>query len=66
MPAHPILMVLYTNDAVEVRYTDGSRLHVLPCGTSFSYHVPQDAHPIHGKAKWAGTRENLSLGFPTN
>ena len=49
MPVRPVLMVLYTNDAVEVRYTDGSRLHILPCGSAFSYYVPQDAHPIHGK-----------------
>lgn len=42
-------MVLYTNDAVEVRYSDGSRLHVLPCGTAFSFHWPQDgAHPANG------------------
>ena len=49
MPVSPVLMVLYTNDAVEVRYTDGSRLHILPCGSAFSYYSPQDAHPIHGK-----------------
>ena len=50
MTVHPVLMVLYTNDAVEVRYTDGSRLHILPCGSAFSYYSPQDEHPIHGKA----------------
>lgn len=42
-------MVLYTNDAVEVRFSDNSRLHILPCGTSFTYHTAQDGHPVHGK-----------------
>ena len=43
------LMVLYSNDAVEVRYTDGSRLHVLPCGTTFIYYSPTDGHAVHGE-----------------
>ncbi|XP_053404672.1 uncharacterized protein C5orf34 homolog [Mercenaria mercenaria] len=49
MSSRPQLMVLYTNDAVEVRYKDGSRLHVLPCGTGFTYNKSQeDAHPVNG------------------
>ncbi|XP_052271990.1 uncharacterized protein C5orf34 homolog [Dreissena polymorpha] len=48
MPVRPTMMVLYSNDATEVRYSDGSRLHVLPCGSSFTHHCMQDAHPVHG------------------
>ncbi|KAL4220206.1 hypothetical protein ACF0H5_020614 [Mactra antiquata] len=49
MSVRPTLMVLYTNDAVEVRYSDGSRLQVLPCGTSFTYSKPRpESHPSIG------------------
>jgi hypothetical protein len=42
-------MVLYTNDAVEVRYKDGSRLNILPCGSAFTYCKPhEDSHPANG------------------
>ncbi|CAG5127712.1 unnamed protein product, partial [Candidula unifasciata] len=30
----PALMILYSNDAVEIRYSDGSRLELSPCGSS--------------------------------
>ncbi|KAL3846781.1 hypothetical protein ACJMK2_017739 [Sinanodonta woodiana] len=49
MPVVPTLMVLYTNDAVEVRYSDGSRLHLTPCGSTFFYHTATDgSHPVAG------------------
>ncbi|KAK3603768.1 hypothetical protein CHS0354_023387 [Potamilus streckersoni] len=49
MPVVPILMVLYTNDAVEVRYSDGSRFHLTPCGSTFYYHTAADgSHPVAG------------------
>ena len=39
------IFVLYSNDAVEVRYSDGSRLQLSPCGSSMchqrSSNVPQ-------------------------
>ncbi|KAK7489354.1 hypothetical protein BaRGS_00019462 [Batillaria attramentaria] len=50
MPVVPSLMVLYTNDAVEVRYSDGSRLQLSPCGASmFHQDAPTDeTHPLRG------------------
>ncbi|XP_072034324.1 uncharacterized protein C5orf34 homolog isoform X2 [Amphiura filiformis] len=30
-------MALFSNDATEVRYTDGSRLQLSPCGASFTF-----------------------------
>ncbi|BFZ00322.1 hypothetical protein BsWGS_03360 [Bradybaena similaris] len=38
----PALMVLYSNDAVEIRYSDGSRLELSPCGSSFIHVDPQN------------------------
>lgn len=50
MPAVPVLMVLYSNDAVEVRYSDGSCLQVAPCGSTFVHHESpgETIHPAHG------------------
>lgn len=46
----PALMVLYSNDAVEVRYVDQSCLQVAPCGSTFVHHEsPKEViHPAHG------------------
>lgn len=46
----PALMVLYSNDAVEVRYSDQSCLQVAPCGSTFVHHEsPKEVlHPAHG------------------
>ena len=47
----PTVMVLYTNDAVEVCYADGSRLQLSPCGSSMLHHDPpsdQPRHPLSG------------------
>ncbi|XP_062612767.1 uncharacterized protein C5orf34-like [Saccostrea cucullata] len=48
--ATPSLMVLYSNDAVEVRYSDQSCLQVAPCGSTFVHHEsPKEVlHPAHG------------------
>ncbi|XP_061183350.1 uncharacterized protein C5orf34 homolog [Saccostrea echinata] len=48
--ATPALMVLYSNDAVEVRYSDQSCLQVAPCGSTFVHHEsPKEIlHPAHG------------------
>ncbi|OWF52201.1 hypothetical protein KP79_PYT20100 [Mizuhopecten yessoensis] len=50
MPVVPVLMVLYTNDAVEVRYSDGSCLKMAPCGSTFVHHQSpgETIHPAHG------------------
>ncbi|XP_060071260.1 uncharacterized protein C5orf34 homolog [Ylistrum balloti] len=50
MPVVPVLMVLYTNDATEVRYSDGSCLRMAPCGSTFvHYQNPGETiHPAHG------------------
>ncbi|XP_041359472.1 uncharacterized protein C5orf34 homolog isoform X2 [Gigantopelta aegis] len=50
MEAVPVLMVIYTSDAVEVRYSDGSRLELSPCGSVIKHHKKQDdhVHPISG------------------
>ena len=51
MPVVPTLMVLYTNDAVEVRYSDGSRLQLSPCGSSMLHQDPPSedlGHPLAG------------------
>jgi len=52
MPVVPVLMVLYTNDAVEVRYSDGSCLQVASCGSTFVHHESpgEIIHPVHGKS----------------
>ncbi|XP_071085193.1 uncharacterized protein C5orf34 homolog [Haliotis cracherodii] len=53
MSSMPSLMVLYTNDAVEVRYCDGSSLQLSPCGASVLHHdKPQPGqHPVAGLRK---------------
>ncbi|XP_033760537.1 uncharacterized protein C5orf34 homolog [Pecten maximus] len=50
MPVVPVLMVLYTNDAIEVRYSDGSCLKMSPCGSTFVHHQSpgETIHPAHG------------------
>ncbi len=44
-------LVLYTNDAVDISYADGSRLQLSPCATTFVYHRAPDTyhHPLHSK-----------------
>ncbi|KAJ8309765.1 hypothetical protein KUTeg_011630 [Tegillarca granosa] len=51
MPVVPVLMVLYSNDAVEVRYSDGSCLQVAPCGSTFVHHESpgETIHPAHDR-----------------
>ncbi|XP_046568879.1 uncharacterized protein C5orf34 homolog [Haliotis rubra] len=53
MSSTPSLMVLYTNDAVEVRYADGSSLQLSPCGASVLHHDRPEAgqHPVAGLRK---------------
>lgn len=50
MPVVPVLMVLYTNDAIEVRYSDGSCLKMSACGSTFVHHQSpgETIHPAHG------------------
>ncbi|XP_064615401.1 uncharacterized protein C5orf34 homolog [Liolophura sinensis] len=50
MPAFPVLMVQYINDTTEVRYSDGSRLELSPCGSVFQYEEarPESRHPVQG------------------
>lgn len=36
--AVPLLMVLYSNDAVEIRYSDGSTLQLSACGSTMIHH----------------------------
>ncbi|XP_005100231.2 uncharacterized protein C5orf34 homolog [Aplysia californica] len=36
--AVPVLMFLYSNDATEIRYSDGSRLELSPCGSTMVHH----------------------------
>ncbi|GFR71115.1 chromosome 5 open reading frame 34 [Elysia marginata] len=43
----PLLMVLYSNDAVEVRYSDGSTLQLSACGSTMIHH--DAATPRRGK-----------------
>ncbi|KAI8770556.1 hypothetical protein BgiBS90_028442 [Biomphalaria glabrata] len=49
----PVLMILYSSDATEVRYSDGSRLELSPCGSTMIYHpsVTATEHPHHVKYK---------------
>ncbi|XP_067669599.1 uncharacterized protein C5orf34 homolog [Haliotis asinina] len=53
MSSTPSLMVLYTNNAVEVRYCDGSSLQLSPCGASVLHHDRPEAeqHPVTGLRK---------------
>ena len=48
--AAPVLMTLFTDDAVEVRYSDQSCLQLSPCGSTFVHHESpgQLIHPAHG------------------
>ncbi|XP_059143355.1 uncharacterized protein C5orf34 homolog [Physella acuta] len=49
----PVLMILYSSDAVEVRYSDGSVLELSPCGSTMIHHqpAPKGEHPIHELTK---------------
>lgn len=49
--AAPVLMTLFTDDAVEVRYSDQSCLQLSPCGSTFVHHESpgQLIHPAHGR-----------------
>ena len=48
--AVPVLMTLFTDDAVEVRYQDQSCLQLSPCGSTFVHHDSpgQLVHQAHG------------------
>lgn len=48
--AAPVLMTLFTDDAVEVRYSDQSCLQLSPCGSTFVHHESPGLliHPAHG------------------
>ncbi|XP_050398660.2 uncharacterized protein C5orf34 homolog [Patella vulgata] len=51
--AVPVLMVLYSNDGVEVRYNDKTRLQISPCGSTLTHFDNPDAgtHPLYGTTK---------------
>ena len=38
----PLQLVIYTDDAVDLTFVDGSRLLLTPCGTSFTFALLQD------------------------
>ena len=38
--AIPVSMVMTYDDAVEVTFTDGSRVQLSPCGSNFVYNLP--------------------------
>ena len=46
----PQLMVLYESSGTQIQFSDGSRLRLAPCGTTFSYQVPPNPqdHPLQG------------------
>ena len=46
----PVQFVLYTNDAVDVSYVDGSHLQLSPCGATFVHSGAPAAgrHPLAG------------------
>lgn len=44
--AVPVLMTLFTDDAVEVRYQDQSCLQLSPCGSTFVHH-DSPGHLVH-------------------
>ena len=48
----PTQFVLYESDAVDVSYSDNSRLQVAPCGTTFVFTQPptDGVHPLHGES----------------
>lgn len=50
MSGIPSLMVMYTDDGLEVRYSDGSRLQLSPCGSCMLHEDPvsSDQHPLAG------------------
>ena len=47
-----VQFVLSTNDAVEVSFSDGSRLELSPCGSAFAHHAlaNQDDHALKGQS----------------
>ncbi|PVD19073.1 hypothetical protein C0Q70_21632 [Pomacea canaliculata] len=57
MSGIPSLMVMYTDDGLEVRYSDGSRLQLSPCGSCMLHEDPvsSDQHPLADRGavhKW--------------
>ncbi|XP_013421186.1 uncharacterized protein C5orf34 homolog [Lingula anatina] len=50
MSAAATQFVLYSNDAVEVMYTDGCKLQMSPCGSAFVHDQPpgHGQHTLHG------------------
>lgn len=49
--ALPTQFILYTDDSVDAEFSDGSKLQLSPCGTSFIHDQPpgESQHPLHGK-----------------
>ena len=45
--AIPVSMVMTCEDAVEVTFTDGSRVQLSPCGSKFMYNTPSSTTGIN-------------------
>ncbi|XP_076454102.1 uncharacterized protein LOC143289122 isoform X1 [Babylonia areolata] len=57
MVAVPTMMVLYTNDAVDVHYSDGSLLQLSACGSSMFHQDPPSDLPKHPLAGVQGVQK---------
>ncbi|XP_069820838.1 uncharacterized protein C5orf34 homolog [Dendropsophus ebraccatus] len=59
----PCALLLYTDDAVEVRYRDGARLCLSPCGTEFMYERPRTGgHPVQKPERGRHRTEFVTSG----
>ncbi|XP_064639068.1 uncharacterized protein C5orf34 homolog [Lineus longissimus] len=51
--ADPLQMILFGNNAIEVAFSDTTKLQISACGTTFVHDSPttKDAHPLHGMSR---------------